>query len=63
MAVPKKKMSKSKTRMRRSHDHLTVGSHSDCPKCGQPKQPHRICMSCGHYRGRQVIKIESEDEV
>jgi large subunit ribosomal protein L32 len=63
VAVPKKKMSKSQTRTRRAHDALSAPSMSLCPQCGATKQPHRVCASCGHYRGRQVIQIASEDEV
>jgi len=63
MAVPKKKTSKSKTRMRRSHDGLRAPSNGSCPQCGDVKEPHRVCQSCGHYKGRQIFKVESEDEV
>ncbi len=63
MAEPKKKMSTSKTRMRRSHDQLSAPGLSTCPQCQGSKQPHRVCPECGHYRGRQVFQVEKEDEV
>jgi len=63
MAVPKKKTSKTRTRTRRAHDALSLPSASTCPQCREPKQPHRVCPSCGHYRGRQIFQVESEDEV
>ncbi|MBI3901108.1 MAG: 50S ribosomal protein L32, partial [Chlamydiia bacterium] len=25
-----------------------------CSNCGAPHLPHRVCPSCGHYRGRVV---------
>jgi large subunit ribosomal protein L32 len=63
MAVPKKKMSKSKTRMRRAHDALSTANLSPCPTCGAPnRQPHRACPECGHYRGRQIFAVEKEEE-
>ena len=41
MAVPKKKMSKAKTRMRRASAwKLTEPSRSLCPRCGDAKLPH-----------------------
>ncbi|MBF0304684.1 MAG: 50S ribosomal protein L32 [Alphaproteobacteria bacterium] len=55
MAVPKKKTSKSRRNMRRSHHALTPAAHSECPNCGELKRPHHICPSCGHYDGREVI--------
>jgi large subunit ribosomal protein L32 len=58
MAVPQRKISRSRKGMRRSHDALTVPSLSRCPKCKQPMMPHRVCPNCGHYRGRTVVDME-----
>ena len=55
MAVPKKKTSKSKRDMRRSHDALTAPGLSLCSQCNEPKPPHRVCPSCGTYKGKEVI--------
>jgi large subunit ribosomal protein L32 len=57
MAVPKRKMSKSKVRSRvRSHRHSIMHAKA-CPQCGADHLPHRVCPSCGYYRGRQVITV------
>ena len=45
--------------MRRSHHALTANAHADCPKCGEPKRPHHVCGSCGHYSDREVVKAKS----
>lgn len=58
MAVPKKRKSKSRRNMRRSHDALERTFAVICSNCGEPTLRHRACPSCGHYRGRQVLKIE-----
>lgn len=58
MAVPKKKTSKSRKNMRRAHDALTPVNYSVCPQCKAPKLPHRVCASCGTYKGREVLKAE-----
>ncbi|MFQ5515176.1 MAG: 50S ribosomal protein L32 [Myxococcota bacterium] len=63
MAVPKKKTSKARKRMRRSHLALSPPSRSECPQCGAVKLPHHACGACGHYRGRQIFEVEREDEV
>lgn len=57
MAVPKKKTSKSRKNMRRAHDFLTPVSTSVCPNCKSPKLPHRVCTSCGTYKGKEVISV------
>ena len=57
MAVPKKRTSKSRKGMRRSHHALkfTEAVH-DCPSCGELKRYHHVCEACGTYRGEQVIE-------
>jgi large subunit ribosomal protein L32 len=62
MAVPKKRMSKSKSRQRRSHDALRAPTVGACPQCGADRLPHRACAECGHYRGRQIFAVEKEEE-
>ena len=27
-----------------------------CSNCGQPARPHRVCKSCGQYRGRAYLE-------
>lgn len=56
MAVPKKKISKSKRDMRRAHDRLPANSYNECQNCGELKRPHHVCNACGHYDDREVIE-------
>lgn len=58
MPVPKKKTSRSKRGMRRSHDALNTPGYSTCPNCGEVKEPHRVCPECGHYKDSQIIEVE-----
>lgn len=60
MAVPKRKKSKSKVRMRRGATKHYVGHSCLCPKCGAARESHRVCPSCGYYGDRQVITVEAE---
>lgn len=60
MAVPKQRTSKTRRDKRRSHDFMTPVQVSTCPHCHEPKLPHRICPSCGMYKGRQVIQVEED---
>jgi large subunit ribosomal protein L32 len=58
MPVPKRKTGKAVRDSRRSHDHLTGPALSECPQCHKPKVPHRVCPSCGYYRGQEVVEID-----
>ncbi|MBI1272525.1 MAG: 50S ribosomal protein L32 [Alphaproteobacteria bacterium] len=59
MAVPKRKTSKSKRDMRRSHHSVKATANNECPNCGEPKRPHHVCASCGHYHGREVTRART----
>ncbi|MDR1551525.1 MAG: 50S ribosomal protein L32 [Holosporaceae bacterium] len=56
MAVPKKKVSKSRRDMRRSHLALTPINAVICPNCSESKLPHHVCKHCGVYNGQQILK-------
>jgi len=62
MAVPKKKTSRSNTRSRRAHFFKAIKTpRSVCPNCGEAKLPHRVCLSCGFYKGKKVLEFEEEE--
>ncbi len=60
MAVPKKRVSINKRRLRHSNSRTKVPSLSLCT-CGKYRLPHHVCKYCGMYRGRQVLEIKSKD--
>ncbi len=61
MAVPKKRQSLTRKRKRRAnHARIDAPNVSLCPKCSEPKLPHRVCKSCGTYNGREVIETSEE---
>ncbi len=55
VAVPKRRMSRSNTRSRRSQWKATAPQLVTCPQCRDPKLPHTACPTCGTYNRRQVI--------
>lgn len=63
MAVPKRKVSKSRARMRKAvwASKIPRAAVQACPECGAPRLPHRVCPSCGKYNGRQVVIQETKD--
>lgn len=54
-AVPFRKVSKTRKRMRRAHNAITPNGTVKCPNCGEAIRPHRICSKCGFYKGKEVI--------
>jgi large subunit ribosomal protein L32 len=58
MPNPKRRHSKSRRDKRRAHDALATPDLSRCPNCQELKMPHRVCPSCGYYKGREVVETE-----
>ncbi len=58
MAVPKRKTSRAVRDSRRATHNLSAPAASVCPQCHEPKLPHRVCPSCGYYRGREIVDTE-----
>ena len=60
MAVPKRRISRTRRDKRRSNVwKLEAPTLVKCEKCGQYKRPHRVCPACGCYKDREVIKKEA----
>ena len=66
MAVPARRTSKTKKRMRRTHLKKETRSIVSCPNCGESIQPHRACTKCGFYKGKNVLEkdkvVEKEEK-
>ena len=62
MAVPFRRTSKTKKRMRRTHLKKEAPSITTCPKCGATLKPHRACTECGNYKGKEVIEVNKDKE-
>ena len=63
MATPKRRISHARTHNRKAKflGALRAPETTICPRCGEPVQTYRACMACGTYRGRQVLKVASEE--
>lgn len=53
--VPVKHHTKSKVGRRRSHLALKPSQIFACQNCQAPTRSHKICASCGNYKGK-IIK-------
>ena len=58
MAVPKRKTSKSRKGLRRSHLAIKPIHVGRCPQCNADHLPHTICGNCGFYKDGYVINLE-----
>ncbi|MEO2082908.1 MAG: 50S ribosomal protein L32 [Desulfurobacteriaceae bacterium] len=59
MAVPKRKVSRTRRDKRRTHWKAKKPAISVCPNCQSPKLPHRVCKYCGFYKGKTVVEVEA----
>lgn len=58
MAVPKKRRSYTRRHKRRSHHALGKVNYVNCPQCGDPTLPHRVCPNCNMYKGKRILAVE-----
>lgn len=61
MAVPKKKMTSTRTGNRRSHLALKKLNLVKCSKCEEMKKPHYVCPNCGTYGEDKVFDFTKKD--
>jgi large subunit ribosomal protein L32 len=54
MAVPQRRISKTRKRLRRTHFKLNQVGLVTCPKCGAMIKSHHVCPKCGSYDGKVV---------
>ena len=57
MAVPKRKTSKSKRNMRRSHHKVDNVNLVEDKKSGEYRRSHHIDLKTGLYKGKKVLDI------
>ena len=61
MAVPARKVSKTRGATRRAHLALSAKATTTCPNCGEVIKAHRVCKNCGTYKNKQVIEMEKAE--
>ena len=57
MAVPKRKTSISRKKMRRSHHKLNSVNVVEDKKSGEYKLPHHVDLTSGYYNGKKILDI------
>ncbi|MFP5310741.1 MAG: 50S ribosomal protein L32 [Actinomycetes bacterium] len=59
MAVPKRKLSRSRTRRRKAQWlKMSKPTNASCARCKTPIRPHTVCGTCGFYAGKQVVEVD-----
>ena len=59
MGLPKKRTSSMRRNRRRAANFkLKPANVTKCPKCKEPVLSHRVCPSCGTYKGAQVTEAQ-----
>jgi len=49
MPHPKRRTSRARQGIRRSHLALKPIQIANCARCGAVSKPHRVCDNCGYY--------------
>ena len=66
MPHPKRRTSKARQGLRRSHLALATRLPNHCPRCGSATRPHRVCDTCGHYGfakgGQKGVELLEKEE-
>lgn len=65
MAVPQRRISKTRKRLRRTHFKLNVTGLVTCSHCGKMIKSHQVCPECGYYNGKPAVldgKLVKADE-
>tara|TARA_B100002051_G_scaffold243122_1_gene248782 strand:+ start:1413 stop:1586 length:174 start_codon:yes stop_codon:yes gene_type:complete len=57
MAVPKRKTSTSRKKMRRSHQKLSSVNVVEDKKSGEYKLSHHVDLKSGFYNGKKILDI------
>ncbi len=60
MGLPGHRRTSSHKRRRAAHFALGKKNLAKCSHCGKAVLSHHVCLVCGYYKNRQVIKIKSK---
>jgi len=58
--LPKRRHSTQRQGKRRAAIKLKKNTLVKCKNCGSFTIPHRVCVNCGYYGGKEVVKTRFE---
>ena len=62
MSVPKQRHTKQRRDRKRERFSIDPIATQTCPKCKKAMQPHRVCPSCGFYKGKEMVNTLKKAE-
>lgn len=65
MPLSKRRLGRTRIHHRRSswmRDAQNSPMSQKCPSCEEPKLPHRVCMKCGQYNGKQIVAATGDED-
>jgi len=57
-AQPKRKIGNVQQQVRRAAKKMELEKLGTCDHCHEPVRSHRMCESCGYYKGKPVLAIQ-----
>jgi large subunit ribosomal protein L32 len=63
MANPTSRHSRSRRDKRRANWKIIAPNVVECAECKEPTLSHRVCPSCGNYRGKKIIEVVEKEVV
>jgi len=61
MANPTHRHTRARRDKRRANWKGSPPNLAQCPECGEPRLPHRVCTSCGTSTGRKVLEVVEKE--
>ena len=62
MALPKRRISRTRGKKRRTNWKISITGLAKCGNCGEYIIPHTVCPYCGYYRDKIVKSIEVKEK-
>jgi large subunit ribosomal protein L32 len=63
MANPTHRHTRSRRDKRRANWKASSPNIISCPECQEPTISHRVCPSCGVYKGKKIIEVVEKEVV
>jgi len=60
MPVPKRKRSRARRDSRFANKGVKVKAIATCQTCKESIATHRVCPSCGHYKGVKIMTTKAD---